>query len=621
MSATFGTQFVPPSPPSPESTSCGAGSKSDPQVWTYIIGVVLGVLASIGINVGNNVQALGLAKQAAEGAPRHNRQFWMGTITFVVASIINFAAFGLAPAAVLAPLESVQFVSNLCFARFVNHVNITWHMIFGSFLVVFGTVLAIAFGPSRVLQFSVDDLIDFWAGADWIIYLIINLTLAFGTQTCHMVYERAHKAGKDLKHSATVLPVTFGVSSALAGSYCVVQAKCMSELFEIFLAEPTCILTHWFFYVTLVLLLICLFIWLSRLNAALTKYDPLFIIPLLQSNYILFSTLTGGVFFREFSQLSTAGWIFFVVGILIMFFGLFMLAPSTDAPEANPKVYPETAIASPEEHNSSLHEGQPDSNRDGADLPPLARIKLPPDPDEGSEAESTKQHRGSASVSTTLDEKQPQPRAVNLREVQGANSPEFASRPQSRRSSASSVPFQEPRLSSFKQPPLIFEPSTLRAPQAVGAVGAVVMLRSATPVVQEYASRRFGGFRRSRELPGSQPTSTLASTEPSINLFTASDGGVLPAPPDECDPVDLRSTWPPPNAKKKKGVGLVTEERFDLAVRKPISTGENVAAQRPLTTSLEESEHGSLGSNCGERIGKDGHPASPVGSLREQQVT
>jgi len=99
------------------------------------------------------------------------------------------------------------------------------------------------------------------------------------------------------------------------------QAKCMSELFEIFLAEPTCILTHWFFYVTLVLLLICLFIWLARLNAALTKYDPLFIIPLLQSNYILFSTLTGGVFFREFSQLSTAGWIFFVVGILIMFFG------------------------------------------------------------------------------------------------------------------------------------------------------------------------------------------------------------------------------------------------------------------------------------------------------------
>lgn len=68
----------------------------------------------------------------------------------------------------------------------------------------------------------------------------------------------------------------------------------MSELFEIFLIDPTCILTHWFFYVTLVLLFICLYIWLSRLNTALAKYDPLFIIPVLQSNYILFSTLTGG---------------------------------------------------------------------------------------------------------------------------------------------------------------------------------------------------------------------------------------------------------------------------------------------------------------------------------------
>ena len=78
----------------------------------------------------------------------------------------------------------------------------------------------------------------------------------------------------------------------------------MSELFEIFLSEPGCILTEPFFYTTLILLFTFLTIWLTRLNAALTKYDPLFIIPLLQSNYILFSTLTGGVFFQEFSQVA-----------------------------------------------------------------------------------------------------------------------------------------------------------------------------------------------------------------------------------------------------------------------------------------------------------------------------
>ena len=49
-------------------------------------------------------------------------------------------------AAVLAPLESVQFVSNLLFALFVNHINVTWRMIHGSALIIFGTILAIAFG-------------------------------------------------------------------------------------------------------------------------------------------------------------------------------------------------------------------------------------------------------------------------------------------------------------------------------------------------------------------------------------------------------------------------------------------------------------------------------------------
>lgn len=114
----------------------------------------------------------------------------------------------------------------------------------GSTLIVFGTVLAIAFGPSRVLQFTVDDLVGFWGGTDWIMYLIFNLSLAFGTQVCHMVYEKAHRHGKDLKYSATVLPVSFGVSSALAGSHCVVQASLTTTLegvgVQVIILTPHC---------------------------------------------------------------------------------------------------------------------------------------------------------------------------------------------------------------------------------------------------------------------------------------------------------------------------------------------------------------------------------------------
>jgi hypothetical protein len=56
------------------------------------------------------------------------------------------------------------------------------------------------------------------------------------------------------------------------------------EIVTIFLSGAfDAVLTHWFFYVTLAQLLLCMALWLGRLNAALRKYDPIFIIPLVQA--------------------------------------------------------------------------------------------------------------------------------------------------------------------------------------------------------------------------------------------------------------------------------------------------------------------------------------------------
>ena len=81
------------------------------------LGIVLGLSASIGINLGNNMQSLGMHQQELSGSDKKTKTFWIGTYMFAIASIINFAAFGFAPASTLAPLESVQFVTNLLFAR------------------------------------------------------------------------------------------------------------------------------------------------------------------------------------------------------------------------------------------------------------------------------------------------------------------------------------------------------------------------------------------------------------------------------------------------------------------------------------------------------------------------
>ena len=53
------------------------------------------------------------------------------------------------------------------------------------------------------------------------------------------------------------------------------------------------VFTSWFTYFVIAYFLVSVSFWLYRLQSALSKYDPLFIIPLLQASYIVFATVGG----------------------------------------------------------------------------------------------------------------------------------------------------------------------------------------------------------------------------------------------------------------------------------------------------------------------------------------
>ena len=93
---------------------------------TLILGVTLGLLGSICINTGNNIQALGLhqlelaehARRRAAGEPDppghvlvepSKSKVWVfGTVVFVSGSLLNFASYPFAAQSVLACLEAIQ---------------------------------------------------------------------------------------------------------------------------------------------------------------------------------------------------------------------------------------------------------------------------------------------------------------------------------------------------------------------------------------------------------------------------------------------------------------------------------------------------------------------------------
>ena len=196
------------------------------------LGILLGLCGSVMINIGNNVQALGMGMEAAqkdldekERSKRPKVLWTTGTVTFIVGSVINFVAFVFAAASVLAPLEAIQFVSNLVFARFVTKVPVSRKMVGGSALIVAGTIGAVAGGPLTVTSFTIAQLQGFWESPAWIAYVAFAWVTSLSMQAFWEVQTRRVRAGGKPCGPPALLPILYAVSSALIGTQSVVQAK------------------------------------------------------------------------------------------------------------------------------------------------------------------------------------------------------------------------------------------------------------------------------------------------------------------------------------------------------------------------------------------------------------
>ena len=268
--------------------------------WGFGVGVLMGIAGSIGINVGQNMQATALDQLPEELKSKpHKSKLWMwGMVIFVGFSLINFAALALAPASILTPLESIQFVTNIFYNKFVNKAKISWAMQGGTWLTVLGTVFTVIFGPVGVPCHSVRTLENYWSKPTWLVYLIISLAIAIGSYVTHIVYTRKMKLVRvqtgepEPWAHEMVLPVSFTLYSSLAGgAQMIVQSKVFSELLAMIFQGNLSIFMGWLLYVEIVLVVACGIIWIVKLTECLGLYNPLLILPLMVGTYILF----GGV--------------------------------------------------------------------------------------------------------------------------------------------------------------------------------------------------------------------------------------------------------------------------------------------------------------------------------------
>jgi len=124
------------------------------------------------------------------------------------------------------------------------------------------------------------------------------------------------------------MPFAYAAVSAMIGTCSVTIGKALSGILLQAIDPNTTgeLLSPWP-WLLLVLFIVITTFWLYRMNAALKKYDAMFIIPVLQALWLLFAVLNGGIFYQEFKELTLLDNFLFGTGIVILLLGVSIFSP------------------------------------------------------------------------------------------------------------------------------------------------------------------------------------------------------------------------------------------------------------------------------------------------------
>ncbi len=338
--------------------------KEETASWTMYMGVALCFVAQPGINIGQNIQADGLAMLPEDerlSSPYKSNLWTAGLIMFISFSLLNFAALSFAPASILLPLEVIQFVSNVGYASVVHHKEVPLLMRIGVVLALLGTACTVLFGSKESSCYTIASFEDPWEHSwSWWIYLGSSLGVAVVAGAVWWDYSQAVKEGGTPWMHEVVLPVTFTLVAALAGgALLIVNSKVFSESLSMIIRGDPGVLTSYAPYVGLVGAIVCGIVWVGALTVCLSMYDPLVILPLMVASFIVFGSVAGGVYFNEFGTIgfrlgstplaSALGWLGYVGGMLLVLGGLYAIAVSGTAEQVAQAAQAPDAFAMPGE--------------------------------------------------------------------------------------------------------------------------------------------------------------------------------------------------------------------------------------------------------------------------------
>lgn len=278
----------------------------------FFINFVFSFLAALGLNL----QKRSLTLNKTTGIPPFRQKLWLTGFALVVSgSCLDFVAFALAPMSLLAPLAALTLVWNIWIAQRVQGEKLDRSNIIATGIIGVGVVIAVVFSSHETPLYTASRLMELFFAPFAIAYMVITILVMMGAAYSLRRLQHTHGVGKAL---------SYGLLAGAMGGQSVMFAKATVELLKAALVGEPIMMTPTP-YVVGILTVALLLTQLSILNRGMAEYDALVLIPVYQAWWILCSTLSGLIYFAEWSTLSSAQQFFFVVGTLITIGGIGVL--------------------------------------------------------------------------------------------------------------------------------------------------------------------------------------------------------------------------------------------------------------------------------------------------------
>jgi hypothetical protein len=302
-----------------------------------IIGVILGIIASICSNFGNIQQKYAFKHEIQElDIYWKNKRWLIGFILTIIGSIFDLIALANAAQSVVGPLAAFGLISNIFFAKWMLEENINKKHILATLLIITGSTISVVFGNHTSHTYTISDLQHYFIHPIFLFYLTISII------TCIYLYRQILKMNSCYEHIETSLqqidaymeylpyqaihPILICCVSGFLGGYSILFGKITSELVSSSFVLGSIQFFDIFAIYCIFMLILTIVFQQKTLAMGLKYFDIAFVIPVFQCFFILSSIFGGACFFQEFSSLSTIQLILFLIGSWITLVGVFILS-------------------------------------------------------------------------------------------------------------------------------------------------------------------------------------------------------------------------------------------------------------------------------------------------------